>query len=736
VVDTGACATIMSTALFNKIPDSKKPELKQTNPSLRLEVADNGLLQVDGIATVNLKIGKDHFQWDILVAAIREDGLLGLDFLHHFDYNLNKSGLKLGGKKYETLIENVPLRAVRVTCAEDICLPSESEWVIPGKTASSKFDSKSGLFSKSEGLCKLSEDTIFGNLMFSADQITSGDPLPIRVINTSKDNVTIQKGSTLGFIEEVSEKDISESVKSNTQDETANFTLNDIKQSNMVSKWSKPLQDLYNRSCASLEIDQKSKLMCRLENFKGIFSTGPCDLGRTDVIKHTIDTGNARPIKIPPRRVPKAFEGEEDRIIQEQLDAGIIKESNSAWSFPLCFIKKRNGRTRCCIDYRRLNDVTVKDAYPLPKIDQCLDSLEGAVFFSTCDLASGFWQIELDKKDSPKTAFCTSRNGLFEYVTLPMGLSNSPATFQRCMELIFRGIQWKTLLIYIDDIICFGRDFEEHLERLKQIFSRLKTANLKLKPEKCDLFQNSVEFLGFIVSQEGVRPTDEKVSAIQNWPTPKNLTEVRSFVQFCSYYRRFIKSFSTRAAPLNALMGAGQRFEWGEEQQSSFEDLKSALIGDEVMAYPSEEGLFILDVYASNTGIGGCLSQLQNNEVLQTEIERPITFASKSLTRTQRRYCVTRRELLAMVTFMHKFRHYLLGKEFLVRTDHSSLRWIMSFKSPTDQMARWLEILSQFNFKIEHRKGSKHLNCDSLSGIPCDPDFDCYDQDSFGEFTM
>ncbi len=192
--------------------------------------------------------------------------------------------------------------------------------------------------------------------------------------------------------------------------------------------------------------------------------------------------------------------------------------------------------------------------------------MDGAVYFSTCDLASGFWQIEVEEKDRAKTAFCISRNGLYEYVTLPMGLSNSPATFQRCMELIFRGIQWKSLLIYLDDLITFGKDFTEQLQRLREMFQRLMNAGLKLKPEKCELFQTSVKFLGFTVCKEGVKPNDDKIECIKSWPVPKNLTEVRSFVQFCSYYRRFIRSFSTRAAPLNGLMRAGQKFHWDVEQ--------------------------------------------------------------------------------------------------------------------------------------------------------------------------
>jgi len=214
---------------------------------------------------------------------------------------------------------------------------------------------------------------------------------------------------------------------------------------------------------------------------------------------------------------------------------------------------------------------------------------------------------------------------------------------------------------------------------------------------------------------------------VKEWPVPKTLSLLRSFLGFCSYYRRFIRDFSKRAAPLNRLMGAGQAFDWGTEQQRSFMDLKSALTGNEVLSYPQEKGVFILDTDASNVSIGGCLSLLQWSETANEFVERPISFASKSLDSTQRRYCATRRELLAVVTFITQFRHYLLGQEFVLRTDCSSLRWLMSFKSPTDQMARWLEVLSQFEFKI-HRSGKKHLNADSLSRIHCNPrDCQCYD---------
>ncbi len=266
-------------------------------------------------------------------------------------------------------------------------------------------------------------------------------------------------------------------------------------------------------------------------------------------------------------------------------------------------------------------------------------------------------------------------------------------------------------------------------ERLDTVFSRLKEAGAKLKPSKCDLFKKEVSFLGYVVSQEGVKPDMTKVEAIKNWPIPPNLTDIRSFIGFMSYYRRFIPGFSTRAAPLNKLLEAGLASKWTQEAQTAFDNLKTALTGDEVMAYPQDNGgVYILDTDASNTGIGAVLSEMQWSEKAQKAEERPIAFASKSLSKTQRRYCVTRRELLAVVVFVQQFRHCLLGRKFIVRTDHSALRWVMSFREPNDQMARWLEILSGYDFQVCHRDGKPHRNAYAMSRVTCDPGgCDCYD---------
>ncbi len=446
-----------------------------------------------------------------------------------------------------------------------------------------------------------------------------------------------------------------------------------------------------------------------------VFARSSNDLGHTSVVKHKINTGNNQPVKQRPRRPPFAFADEESKIIQNQLKTNVIRESSSEWASPLVYVRKRDGTTRPCVDYRLLNAVTKKDAYPLPNLNDCLDYLGGATYFSSLDILSTYYQIEVDVEDRPKTAF-VCKQGLYEYNVMPFGLCNATSTFQRCMELIMRGLQWYILLIYLDDIIVHARTFREHLDRLDIVFTRLHEAGIKLKASKCVLFQREVAFLGHLITENGVKPLLSKVKAIKEWPVPRNVTDVRSFVGFCSYYRRFIMGFASRAKPLHRLLEAGQPFEWNEDCQNSFDDLKSVLTGEEVLAFPRDDaGMFILDCDASDYAIGSVLSQMQWCEKSQQMEERPICFASKSLTKPQRAYCCTRREMLAVVVFLQEFRQYLLGRKFLVRSDHSSLRWIMSFKNPENQMARWIEVLSQFDFVLEHRKGVKHVNADALS---------------------
>ena len=346
-----------------------------------------------------------------------------------------------------------------------------------------------------------------------------------------------------------------------------------------------------------------------LADFQDAFTGPDGKLGQTDWVRHRIDTGATPPIRQPPRRLPIHRREEAQRQVDQMLADGVIEPSHSPWSSPVVLVRKKDGTVRFCVDYRRVNAATLKDAYPIPRIEDNLDALEGARWFSTLDLASGYWQVRMAEEDKEKTAFGT-QSGLYQFTVMPFGLCNAPATFERLMERLLRGLQWQVAVVYLDDVIVWGRTFEEHHQRLTTVLERFRTAGLKLKPKKCDLFRREVSFLGHLVSAVGVRTDPDKVAAIRGWPRPANVTQVRSFLGLASYYRRFIAHFAEIARPLHALTNKSPReFMWTEACQTAFEHLQDALATAPVLRYPDPERRYILDTDASNCTIGAVLSQ-------------------------------------------------------------------------------------------------------------------------------
>jgi hypothetical protein len=259
--------------------------------------------------------------------------------------------------------------------------------------------------------------------------------------------------------------------------------------------------------------------------------------------------------------------------VEQMLKDEIIEPSSSPWAAGVVLVKKKDGTTRFCVDYRKLNSLTIKDAYPLPRIDESLDSLSGNVWFSTLDLCSGYWQVSVKESDRPKTAFVT-RKGLFQFRKMPFGLSCAPATFQRLMETVMAGLQWEICLIYLDDVIVVGKTFDQMIENLTKVFDRIVAAGLKLKPKKCVLFSRKVLYLGHVISEQGISTDPEKIRAIKDWPVPSNVSEVRSFLGICGYYRRFIEKFAEKAKPLTKLIEKGKSLIWTTECQEAFDELK------------------------------------------------------------------------------------------------------------------------------------------------------------------
>ena len=445
-----------------------------------------------------------------------------------------------------------------------------------------------------------------------------------------------------------------------------------------------------------------------LTSYKDIFASSSLDLGHTTIVEHSIDTGNARPIKQAPYRVSQAQRIEIDQQISNMLCQNIIKPSSSPWSSPVVLLKKKDGSTRFCVDYRKPNAVTRKDSYPLPRIDDAIDALSGSTLFTTLDLQSGYHQVAMNSESRDKTAFI-SHAGLYEYNVMSFGLTNAPSTFQRLMSTVLHGLEWKICLIYIDDIIIFSSSFDEHLHRLRLVFDRLRLANLKLKPSKCTFARKSVRFLGFLVSSSGVSPDPDKLSAVQSFPVPTNVRDVRSFLGLRNYYRRFVKDFAKVASPLHRLTRRDVTFDWDNTCHDAFVILKSHLCSAPILSYPHFHQPFHLYTDASQTALGYILGQIIDGK------EHVVSYGGRELNTAEKKYSTTEREALAVVEGIKYFRPYLTGTKFYVHTDHGCLSWLMKMKDPTGRLARWSLQLQQYQFDIIHRAGRLNGNADALS---------------------
>ena len=368
------------------------------------------------------------------------------------------------------------------------------------------------------------------------------------MINLSGEPQTLYKGTEVATCQpvlHVSEGDMELDSSSST--------------SHMTSELPDHLQSLANEYKDRLKGDERDMAKYLLSQFTDSFAKSKNDLSITSADKHSMTMSSQQRVKMGPGRLPlakrQALKCELDRL----LSLGVIEPSSSSWASPVVLVTKKDGSLGLCVDYRKVNDFIIKDSYALPRIDDSLDALRGAKWFSTLDLASGYWQVPMDPKDIDKTAFATPY-GLFHFKVMPFGLANAPTTFERMMERVLAGLHWKVCLIYLDDVIVFSRTFEEHIVRLHQVFSRIKGANLKLSPTKCKLFCHEVEYLGHIVSKDGVATDPKKITAIYSWPVPRSTKEVKSFVGLCSYYRRFVKGFADIARPLHRATEADRAF--------------------------------------------------------------------------------------------------------------------------------------------------------------------------------
>lgn len=454
-----------------------------------------------------------------------------------------------------------------------------------------------------------------------------------------------------------------------------------------------------------------------VERFSSVFQE-QTQLPPRRLIDHRIPLfPDAKPINVRPYRYPHFQKSKMEKLVQEMLTSGVIRDSQSAFSSPVLLVKKKDGSWRFCVDYRALNDVTVKDKFPIPTIDEILDELFGAAYFSKLDLRSGYHQIRMSADDIHKTAFRTHQ-GHYEFVVMPFGLTNAPSTFQAAMNKLFQAQLRKFVAVFFDDILVYSTTLEDHCAHLTIVLQLLHDNSFFVKLSKCSFGQPSIDYLGHIVSKEGVSVDPQKVAAMLDWPPPTTLKQLRGFLGLTGYYRRFVRGYAHLAFPLTELLKKHQ-FKWSSDAQVAFDELKQRMVRTPVLALPDFSKLFYVETDASGYGIGAVLSQ-ENH---------PLAFFSKKLSQRLMLSSAYVRELYAVTQAVMKWRHYLLGRKFIIQTDHRSLRELVRQVVQTPEQQFYLAKLMGFNYEIVYRAGSSNHVADALSrqDDPSDiPETECH----------
>ncbi|GBN21296.1 Retrovirus-related Pol polyprotein from transposon 17.6 [Araneus ventricosus] len=412
-----------------------------------------------------------------------------------------------------------------------------------------------------------------------------------------------------------------------------------------------------------------------LERFDSIFKPGG---DPTPYAEHHINIEKHPPVSVPPYRMTPMKKELLRKEIEDLLERDVIEECESAYGAPVVLIPKPDGKTRLCIDYRKLNEITVPDSYPLPRMDDLLQSAKHTTFMSTIDLKSGYHQINVHPADRDKTAFVCPF-GTFRFKRMPFGLRNAPATFQRLMDMFCRNLP---AMAYLDDIIVLSPTFDQHLLDLETVFLKLKDYKLRANRSKCHLACSRVKYLGLWITSRGIEVDPDKVSAVQKIPPPRNVKQVQSFLQICSWYRKFIPNFSEIARLLNNLTKKKQFGLGTESEQNAFTTLKKCLISPPILSQADFTKPFVLRTDASSYALGAVLLQGADME------EHPIEYASRLLNSAERNYSTTEREALAVVWALNKFRGYIEGSKITVASDHEPLKWLLKLKSPSGRLAR------------------------------------------------
>ena len=731
LLDTGSCVSVLSQSFYND--HLSELPLHSIDNILQIECADGNNLPYAGYVEIDIDVisglpqSKPHTalllvtpdtHYSATTPVILGTNVLkvlfhdckttfGVQFLQkaklHTPWYLSFRAMTLRDKQLEQNHDRIAV--VRCAAAQPVTIHPNESVDVPGL-----IDKKTDYPESTAMMHETNDSYIFPNIDVAPALVRykkdSEGHVTVNLSNLTTQTVTIPPRALLCELQPVTVADEVFTKMKETQDpEAFDISTLDIDEDNKLSA------------------EERKKLINLLKGHEDIFSLDDTDIGLCNFVKHRVDLIDDTPFKQRHRRIPPAMMEEVRQHIEQLLACGIIRPSKSPWTSNVVLVRKKNGKLRMCVDYRMLNNLTKKDSFALPRLEEIFDNLHGAKFFTTLDMKSGYHQVEMEEIHKERTAFTVGTLGLYEYQRMPFGLTNAPATYQRLIQQCLGNLNGTICLVYLDDIIIFSENFEQHLERLNKVLTTLKSCNLKLAPEKCHFFKPRIKFLGHVVSSEGVETDPEKIEKVKNWPTPTNADELRSFLQFAGYYRRFIKDYSKIIRPLSEILPPTTTkrntkkpavdWRWTETEQTVFDKVKDILSSPPVLAYPDFTKSFELHTDASTKALGAVLCQEQNGK------KHVISYASRALTKSERNYSAFKLEFLALKwAVTEKFSDYLAGGHFVVLTDNNPLTYVLTTAKLDATGQRWLSSLGHFSFDIVYRAGHRNNDADGMSRFP------------------
>ena len=714
VLDTGAGPNLIKESL---LPNDWQRYAQRVQSLPRIRDANNRRLSVEGTIAMIVDVGGQRLKASFLVCKdLAVPAILGCAFIQRFVEAIlpqeNKVVLKYGGavaiqsRKTSTvaLIETPPrsidhplpwkkkdvTRTGLVKLVKPVTIPPYSESLIHVRCA------KTGILNvtPAERLMRKRKASVPYGIIDAPYRAN----FKMKIANFSRKKVTLRKGTIVGIA-----------------DERPDFVICPFATERSTRKENitpEPESWIGEANLDHLEEKLKKRVITLLRKYATV-----CDgrLGTIKGVHHRIDIiPGAKPIYQQPYRCGIERRKAEEAEVQRMLQAGVITPSNAEWASPVILVPKPDGSLRFCIDYRKLNSITIRDSYPMPRMDECIDSLGSATVFSTLDCNSGYWQLPVATKDQDKTTF-TCHAGSYKFLRLPFGLRNAPATFQRAMDILLSKVRWKYVLVYLDDIIIFSNGNDEHMKHLETVLGILREAGATLRLPKCELFKREVKYLGHIIRPGKLAIYGRNLEAITKALPPKNKTQLRSFLGMCNVYRRFVKGFTLIAHPLTRKVCKDQPESWdhlSDEELRAFDQLKRNLVTAPILALPRDGYAYTLDTDASEYQLGCCLLQEQPEGALH-----PIGYWSRTLTSAEKNYSPTEKECLAIVWAVQHLRPYLEGQRFTIRTDHDALKWLLNLRDPRGRLARWSLRLQEFDYEVVYKQGKTHALADGPSRL-------------------